>query len=108
ARAIQPPTSPAAERKRLAGMYRKARAWRSRNPRIMTQGALRVYESLCFDFANTHTGALFPSHSTIAKRCGLGITCVKDALARLRELGLIHWQRRCVQAVQALGGFILK
>src|ERR1700733_3067821 len=108
AREIQPPKHPTEERKRLARLYRKARRWKARNPKIMTQGALRVFEALCFDFANVHTGQLFPSHSTIAKRCGLGITCVKDALKRLRELGLIHWQRRCIQAVQALGGFILK
>ena len=108
AREIQPPASPAAERKHLARLYRKARKWKAKDPRIMTQGALRVFECLCFDFANATTGQLFPSHATIAKRCGIGITCVKDALNRLRELGLVHWQRRCVQAVQALGGFILK
>ncbi len=108
AREIQPPKHPTEERKRLARLYRKARRWKARNPNVMTQGALRVFEALCFDFANVHTGQLFPSHATIAKRCGLGVTCVKDALKRLRELGLIHWQRRCIQVVQALGGFILK
>lgn len=108
AREIQPPQNPAEQRKRLARLYRQARRWKARNPRIMTQGALRVFEALCFDFPNVHTGQLFPSHATIAKRCGLGLTCVKDALNSLRALGLIHWQRRCIQDVQALGGFILK
>jgi hypothetical protein len=77
---IQQPKDPAEERKRLARLYRKARRWKARNPKIMTQGALRVFEALCFDFANVYTGQLFPSHATIAKRCGLGITCVKEAL----------------------------
>jgi len=108
ARDIKPPKDPSAERQHLARIYRKARKWKMRNPKIMTQGTLRVLEALCFDFANAFTGKLFPSHATIAKRCGLGTTCVKEALKRLRELGILHWQRRCVQAMQALGGFILK
>src|ERR1700679_1641583 len=68
AREIQPPKDQTEERKRLARLNRKARRWKARNPKIMTQGALRVFEALCFDFANVHTGQLFPSHATIARR----------------------------------------
>lgn len=97
-----------AERKRLAKLYRKAKAWKSRNPRIMPQSAIRVLEALCFDFPNIYTGKLFPSHAAIARKAGLAVSTVKEALNKLHELGILQWQRRCVESLQEFGGFIMR
>ncbi len=99
---------PAVERKRLAKIYRKAKAWKARNPRIMAQSAIRVLESLCFDFPNIYTGQLFPSHASIAHKTGLAVSTVKEALNKLRELGILQWQRRCVESLQEFGGFLMR
>jgi len=99
---------PAIMRKRLLKIYRAARQWRAEKPKTMTQGALRVLESLCTDFPNIHTGRLFPTIATIARKCGLGTTCVKRALNALTALGIITKLRRCLRVPQIGGGFLLR
>jgi hypothetical protein len=56
---------------------------------------LRVLESLIFDFQNYQIGRLDPSYEGIAAKTGLGRSTVALALARLRDLRIIHWVRRC-------------
>ena len=59
--------------------------------------ALAVLHSLVFDFLNHRTGRLDPSYAAIARKAGVSIRAASDALKRLRELGLLHRIRRCVE-----------
>jgi hypothetical protein len=59
--------------------------------------ALAVLHSLVFDFLNHRTGRLDPSYAAIARKSGVSLRAVSDALKRLRELGLLHRIRRCVE-----------
>ena len=59
--------------------------------------ALAVLHSLVFDFLNHRTGRLDPSYAAIARKAGVCVHTVSDALKRLRELGLLHRIRRCVE-----------
>lgn len=84
-------------------IYQKARAY-NRTARIegryggaLGSAALRVLESLIFDFLNFTTGRLDPSYEKIAGKTGLGRSTVAEALARLKQLGIIHWVRRCAE-----------
>lgn len=42
----------------------------------------------------SRNNASWPSHALIAKECGVSVTTVKNALAELRELGLVTWSKR--------------
>ena len=59
--------------------------------------ALAVLHALVFDFANFRTGRLDPSYKAIAHKAGMSVRAVSDALKHLRELGLLHRIRRCVE-----------
>jgi len=59
--------------------------------------ALAVLHALTFDFLNHRTGRLDPSYAAIARKAGVSIRAASDALKRLRELGLLHRIRRCVE-----------
>ena len=59
--------------------------------------ALAVLHSLVFDFLNHRTGRLDPSYAAIARKAGVCVRAVSDALKKLRELGLLHRIRRCVE-----------
>jgi len=59
--------------------------------------ALAVLHSLIFDFLNHRTGRLDPSYTAIAARAGVCVRTVATALARLRELGILNWVRRCAE-----------
>jgi hypothetical protein len=83
--------------------YQKARAW-NRTQKIsgryggaLGSAALRVLESLIFDFLNFGSGRCDPSYEAIARKTGLGRSTVAVALARLKKLRIIHWLRRCVE-----------
>jgi hypothetical protein len=95
--------------------YHKAREWNAakniagRYGGDLGSSCLRVLESLIFDFQNYRTGRLDPSYEAIAAKTGLGRSTVAEALARLRQLGLIHWQRRCAHHTNSeTGRFELK
>ena len=81
--------------------YHRARAWNAAKQAARRYGGtlgnscLRVLESLIFDFQNYRTGRLDPSYKGIAAKTGLGRSTVAVALARLRDLRIIHWVRRC-------------
>ena len=70
--------------------------------------ALAALYALLFDFLNHKTGRLDPSLDAIAVKAGCCRRAVVDALARLRDLGLIVWQRRCEETRDAEGRFRLR
>jgi hypothetical protein len=57
--------------------------------------ALKVLNTLIFDFLNFATGRLDPSYAAIAKKANLSESAVHTALTRLRDLGILDWVRRC-------------
>ena len=59
--------------------------------------ALQVLHALVFDFMNFRTGRLDPSYAAIAQKAGVCVRTVATALARLRELGILNWVRRCAE-----------
>lgn len=65
--------------------------------------ALLVLHALIFDFWNFRTGRLDPGYAAIAHKSGVCQRTVASALARLRELGILTWLRRC-QATTGPGG----
>src|SRR4051812_34983180 len=101
-------------RKAAAKLWHKARRWdrETRQPGrhggAIGRTALSVFYVLAFDFQNFRTGRLDPSLDAIAAKAGCCRRAVVDALARLRDLGLLHWQRRCEKTRDAEGRFRLR
>jgi hypothetical protein len=69
--------------------------------------ALAVLHALIFDFLNHRTGRLDPSYAAIAAKAGVCVRTVATALARLRELGILNWVRRCAESWRE-GRFVLE
>lgn len=92
-------------KKLAARLYHKARAFNrstkidGRYGGVLGSAALRVLESLLFDFLNFTTGRCDPSYMAIAGKTGLSRSTVATALARLKELRLVHWVRRCAEQI---------
>lgn len=63
--------------------------------------ALKVLEALIFDFLNYASGRLDPSHAAIARKANVCERTVRNALNRLRDLGILAWVRRCTENWQA-------
>lgn len=59
--------------------------------------ALKVLETLIFDFLNYASGHLDPSHAQIARKANVCERTVRNALNRLRDLGILNWVRRCAE-----------
>ena len=53
------------------------------------------------------TGRLDPSYAAIARKAGVCVRTVATALARLRELGILNWVRRCAESWRD-GRFVLE
>src|SRR5262249_10788266 len=53
------------------------------------------------------TGRLEPSYDAIAVKAGVCRRAVATALKRLRDLGLLYWQRRARSQLEDNGGFRL-
>jgi hypothetical protein len=75
---------------------------------VIGRTALAALYALLFDFLNHRTGRLDPSLDAIAAKAGCCRRAVVDALARLRNLGLLAWQRRCEETRDAEGRFRLR
>jgi Helix-turn-helix domain len=71
------------------------------------RSGLAVFYVLLFDFLDHTTGRLEPSYDAIAQKAGVCRRTVSEALKRLRELGLLHWQRRCHEGKDEAGNFRL-
>ena len=65
--------------------------WMVRDTTISGHAKL-VYISLMS--RTSRTNASWPSHALIGKESGIGVTSVKAALAELRTLGLVRWEKR--------------
>jgi hypothetical protein len=99
---------------RFAGMPKKAavRLWYrardfdrttrqpGRHGGVLGHTGLQVLHALVFDFLNFATGRLDPSYAAIAKKANVCERTVATALARLRELGILNWVRRCAKGWQ--------
>ena len=66
-----------------------------------------MLHALIFDFLNHRTGRLDPSYAAIACKAGVCVRTVATALARLRELGILNWVRRCAGSWRD-GRFVLE
>jgi hypothetical protein len=101
-------------RKAAARLWHAARRWNretrqpGRHGGIIGRTALAALYALLFDFLNHRTGRLDPSLEAIAAKAGCCRRAVVDALARLRDLGLLAWQRRCEETRDAEGRFRLR
>lgn len=101
-------------RKQAAQLWHKAQHWdrethqHGRHGGIIGRTALATLYVLLFDFLNYTTGRLDPSLDTIAAKAGLARRTVVNALARLRNLGLLNWQRRCEEDRDENGRFRLR
>ncbi len=69
--------------------------------------ALQVLHTLIFDFLNYRSGRLDPSHAAIARAANVCERTVRNALNRLRDCGILHWVRRCVEGMRD-GRFVLE
>jgi hypothetical protein len=104
----------AMSRKQAAKLWHAARRWdrETRRPGrhggIIGRVGLDVLYVLTFDFLNFTTGRLDPSLDRIAEKACCCRRAVVDALARLRDLGLLFWQRRCEESRDAEGRFRLR
>ena len=95
-------------------IYHKAVEWNRRGKLAGRHGGLigshdlLVLHSMIFDFLNHRTGRLDPSYSTIQRTTRLCRQTVAKALARLKELGIVNWTRRCREDKDASGRFMLR
>jgi len=95
-------------------VYHKAVEWNRRGKLARCHGGmigshvLLVLHSLIFDFLNHKTGRLDPSYSTLQRATRLCRQTIATALARLKQLGIIHWIRRCREDRDEFGRFILR
>lgn len=95
-------------------IYHKAIAWNRRGKLPGCHGGLigshvlLVLHALIFDFLNHKTGRLDPSYSALQRATRLCRQTIATALARLKELGIINWMRRCIEDHDETGRFVLR
>ena len=95
-------------------IYHKAVEWNRRDKLAGCHGGLigshvlLVLHSLIFDFLNHTTGRLDPSYDAIQRATRLCRQTVATALARLKQLGIINWIRRCREDSDDCGRFVLR
>lgn len=105
--------TPKSKREALKLWYR-AKRWdqrtheKFRHGGIVGRSALAVLHVLITDFLNFRTGRLDPAIATIAKAARVCERTAATALARLRDLGIIGWLRRCEESTDEHGRFILR
>lgn len=101
-------------RKVAARIYRKAVRWNGsgklagRHGGLVGSHVLLVLHTLVFDFLNHATGRLDPSYKAIQRKTRLCHETVAKALARLKQLGILNWEKRAVPDHDKRGGFILR
>jgi hypothetical protein len=95
-------------------LYHKALEWNRRGKLAGCHGGLigshvlLVLHSLIFDFLNHSTGRLDPSYNALQRTTRLCRQTVATALARLKQLGIINWIRRCREDHDECGRFVLR
>ena len=80
---------------------------KDRHGGALGHAALQVLHALIFDRLNFASGRLDPSHAEIARNANVCERTVRNALNRLRDLGILNWVRRC-RPVERAGGFIME
>lgn len=101
-------------RKTAMRIYHKAAQWNSRGKLAGRHGGLigshvlLVLHTLIFEFLNYGTGRLDPSYAAIERKTRLCHQTVGKALARLKELGILNWIRRCREDRDDDGRFVLR
>ena len=91
-------------KKAVVRLWHRARDFDRRTRRPGRHGgavghaALQVLHALIFDFLNYRSGRLDPSHAAIARKANVCERTVRNALNRLRELGILDWVRRCAES----------
>ncbi len=100
-------------KKAAVKLWHRLRAWdrrtheRGRHGGIVGHAALQVAHTLIFDFLNFTSGRLDPSHAAIAAKANVCERTVRNALNRLRDLGILAWVRRCAANMRD-GRFVLE
>ncbi len=95
-------------------IYHKAVEWNRRDKLAGCHGGvigshvLLVLHSLIFDFLNHKTGRLDPSYNALQRATRLCRQTIAKALARLKQLGIINWIRRCEEDSDEFGRFRLR
>lgn len=95
-------------------IYHKAVKWNSsgklagKHGGIIGSHVLLVLHTLIFNFLNYGTGRLDPSYAAVQTKTRLCRQTVAKALARLKELGIINWIRRCREDRDEEGRFVLR
>jgi hypothetical protein len=101
-------------KKAATRIYHKAVEWNrsgklaGRHGGLIGSHVLLVLHTLIFDFLNHATGRLDPSYNAIQRKTRLCRQTVARALARLKDLGIIHWIRRCREDMDECGRFVLR
>jgi hypothetical protein len=75
---------------------------------VIGSHVLLVLQTLIFEFLSYGTGRLDPSYTAIQRKTRLCRQTVAKALARLKELGIINWIRRCREDRDDDGRFALR
>ena len=100
-------------KKAATRLWHRARAFDRQTKRKDHHGgavghaALQVLHTLIFDFLNYASGRLDPSHAAIARAANVCERTVRNALNRLRDLGILNWVRRC-RPVERPSGFTME
>lgn len=95
-------------------IYHKAAKWNGsgklagKHGGIIGSHVLLVLHTLIFNFLNYGTGRLDPSYAALQKKTRLCRQTVAKALARLKDLGIINWIRRCREDRDEAGRFMLR
>jgi hypothetical protein len=98
-------------KKEAAGRWYKARRFdrqthiAGKHGGVIGRTALAVLYALLFDFLDYTTGQLDPSYDAIARKAGVCRRAAVYAVRRLKDLGLLHWQRRSRPEPEAGGGY---
>lgn len=102
------------QKKDAIRLWHKARNWdkktraRGKHGGIIGRAGLSVLYALIHDFLSFSTGRLDPAVRTIAKAASVAERTAYTALRKLRQLGLLNWQRRCEHAIAENGRFMLR
>ena len=95
-------------------IFHKAAKWNGQGKLAGCHGGvigshvLLVLHTLIFEFLGYGTGRLDPSYAAIQRKTRLCRQTVAKALARLKELGIINWIRRCREDRDEDGRFVLR
>jgi hypothetical protein len=65
------------------------------------RNGLAVLRALIFGFLNYTTGQLDPGYESIAKRACISVRSAARGLVKLKDAGLLNWQRRCTPIIEA-------